>query len=147
MLKPPYATLKNFADATTAPTTTKDDDWARAALAGTRMLIAEESFDAIVQMLIDSGLVPRGCAAVMLDRLSEKLLMHASGRTDTHWAIRAPELLDQAGRLSAKASALRATPRLTRRCHPLKSRCEFSVKAISESSWEMSVSANTYQRK
>jgi hypothetical protein len=112
MLKPPYATLKTFADATTAPTTTKDDDWARAALAGTRMLIAEESFDAIVQMLIDSGLVPRGCAAVMLDRLSEKLLMHASGRTDTHWAIRAPELLDQAGRLSAKASALRATPRL-----------------------------------
>ncbi|KGT73682.1 hypothetical protein ABIF65_003753 [Bradyrhizobium japonicum] len=114
MLKPPYAALKNFADATTAPTTTttKDDDWARAALAGTRMLIAEESFDAIVQMLIDSGLVPRGCAAVMLDRLSEKLLMHASGRTDTHWAIRAPELLDQAGRLSAKASALRATPRL-----------------------------------
>lgn len=85
----------------------KDDDWARAALAGTRMLIAEESFDAMLQMLIDGGLVPKSCAAVMLDRLSARLLMHASGRTDTHWAIRAPELIDQATRLATKAASLR----------------------------------------
>ncbi|MCK1577856.1 hypothetical protein [Bradyrhizobium sp. 174] len=104
--------LKELECAPATPVAMKHDDWARAALAGTRMLIAEESFDAILQMLIDAGLVPRGCAAVMLDRLSEKLLMHASGRTDTHWAIRAPELLDQAGRLAAKASAMRATVRL-----------------------------------
>lgn len=84
-----------------------DDDWARAALAGTRMLIAEESFDALVQMLVDAGLVPKAFAAVMLDRLSEKLLMHASGRTETHWAIREPELIDQAMRLSTKAAAMR----------------------------------------
>lgn len=96
-----------FERAFTAPLTTKDDDWARAALAGTRMLIAEECFDAMLQMLIDAGLVPKGCAAIMLDRLSEKLMLHASGRTATHWAVRVPELLDQAGRLSAKASALR----------------------------------------
>lgn len=99
--------LKQLECAPATPVAMKDDDWARAALAGTRMLIAEESFDAILQMLIDSGLVPRGCAAVMLDRLSEKLLMHASGRTDTHWAIRAPELLDQATRFASKAAALR----------------------------------------
>jgi hypothetical protein len=111
MLKPPYAALKNLSDACATPVTTKDDDWARAALAGTRMLIAEECFDAIVQMLIDSGAVPRSCAAVMLDRLSERLLLHASGRTDTHWGIRASELLDQAGRLSGKASSLRAVAR------------------------------------
>ncbi|WP_253640051.1 hypothetical protein [Bradyrhizobium sp. USDA 4541] len=85
----------------------KDDDWARAALAGTRMLIAEECFDAMLQMLIDAGLVPRSCAAVMLDRLSEKLLLHASERTDTHWAIRKPELIDQATRLSTKAATLK----------------------------------------
>ncbi|TAI67614.1 hypothetical protein [Bradyrhizobium sp. Leo170] len=38
------------------------------------MLIAEESFDAMLQMLIDGGLVPKSCAAVMLDRLSARLL-------------------------------------------------------------------------
>lgn len=86
----------------------KDDEWSRAVLAGTRMLIAEECFDAIVQLLIDSGRIEKGCAAVMLDRLSERLLLHASGRTETHWAIRAPELLDQATRLATKAAAMRA---------------------------------------
>jgi hypothetical protein len=84
-----------------------DSDWDRAALAGTRMLIAEESFDALLQMLIDAGLVPKGCAAVMLDRLSAKLMMHASGLTETHWAIREAELLDQAKRVAMKAATLR----------------------------------------
>ncbi len=102
----PYA-LQN-SEVVPFPAPMKDDDWARAALAGTRMLIAEESFDALVQMLIDAGVMPKSCAAVMLDRLSEKLLMHASGRTSTHWAIREPELLDQATRLSTKAAGLRA---------------------------------------
>lgn len=102
----PYDLRKNAgATAITAPM--KDDDWARAALAGTRMLIAEESFDAMLQMLIDAGLVPKGCAAVMLDRLSERLLMHASGRTQTHWAVREPELIDQATRLATKAGIMR----------------------------------------
>lgn len=86
-----------------------DDDQARVALAGTRMLIAEESFDAMLQMLLDAGLVPKACAAVMLDRLSAKLLLHASGRTETHWAIRVPELIDQATRLATKAAAMRTT--------------------------------------
>ncbi len=71
------------------------------------MLIAEESFDAMVQMLIDAGLVSRGCAAIMLDRLSGKLMLHASGRTETHWAIREAELMDQATRLSTRAVMLR----------------------------------------
>jgi len=99
--------LKNMESARTAPVTENDDDWDRAQLAGTRMLIAEECFDAILGMLIDSGAVPRACAAIMLERLSEKLLMHACGRTGTHWAIREPELLDQATRLAMKASAMR----------------------------------------
>jgi hypothetical protein len=84
-----------------------DGDRARAELAGTRMLIAEESFDAIVQLLIDASLVSKGCAAVMLDRLSGKLMMHASGLTTTQWAIREPELIDQATRLAAKSMMLR----------------------------------------
>ncbi|MEY9248336.1 hypothetical protein AB7M45_007863 [Bradyrhizobium elkanii] len=102
----PYFHKQN-SSVSVVPTPDKDDDWARAALAGTRMLIAEESFDAMLQMLIDAGLVPRSCAAVMLDRLSERLLLHASGRTGTHWAIRVPELIDQATRLATKAATLR----------------------------------------
>lgn len=102
----PYA-LREFADAKRIPIAIKDDDFDRTELAGTRMLIAEESFDALLQMLIDAGLVPKSCAAVMLDRLSERLLMHASGRTETSWPTRAPELIDQAARLATKAGMLR----------------------------------------
>lgn len=84
-----------------------DTDWERAKLAGTRMLIAEESFDALVQMLLDAGVLPKACAAIMLDRLAGKLMAHASGRTDTQWAVREPELIDQATRLATKAAVLR----------------------------------------
>jgi hypothetical protein len=103
----PYSS-RNFAGAQPVSVPITDSDWDRAALAGTRMLIFEETTDAIVQMLIDAGLVPKGCAAVMLDRLSAKLMMHASGLTETHWAIREPELLDQARRVAAKAAVMRA---------------------------------------
>jgi hypothetical protein len=98
---------RKTAGATVITAPMKDDDWARAALAGTRMLIFEETTDALLQLLLDAGLVSKGCAAVMLDRLSERLLMHASGRTDTPWAIREPELIDQATRLAMKAAVLR----------------------------------------
>jgi hypothetical protein len=86
---------------------TRDSDQDRADLAGTRMLIAEESFDALLGLMIDAGLVPRGCAAAALDRLVERLMLHASGRSGTHYGIRPPELLDQAGRLSRLAAGLR----------------------------------------
>lgn len=72
------------------------------------MLIAEESFDALLGLLIDAGLVPRGCAAAALGRLADRLLLHASGKTQTHYGIRELELRDQAGRLLARANALRA---------------------------------------
>lgn len=110
MMNAPYRQRKFETEvARPAPTPMSDDDWARAALAGTRMLIAEESFDALLQMLIDAGMVPKACAAIMLSRLSEKLLLHASGKTETHWAIREAELLDQATRLATKAAGLRAS--------------------------------------
>jgi hypothetical protein len=63
----------------------------------------------VVQMLVDAGLVPKACAAVMFDRLSARLLLHASGRTETQWPIRDLELVDQATRLATKAATLRAT--------------------------------------
>jgi hypothetical protein len=104
MTNTPYVLKKAEAE---IPAPMTDDDWKRAELAGTRMLIAEESFDAMVQMMIDAGLLSKGHAAVMYDRLSNKLLLHATGRTDTQWSIRAPELLDQATRLSTRALMIR----------------------------------------
>lgn len=100
--------LKKFVVAKPVPVPIVDSDRDRAELAGTRALVAEECFDALLQMLIDAGLMPKGCAAVMLDRLSAKLLMHASGRTETQWSIRAPELIDQATRLATKSAVLKA---------------------------------------
>lgn len=83
---------------------------ARAAkLAGTRMLMLEEYFDTLVALLIASGAVSKDEAAHALDRLSERLTAHATGRTDTGWAIDAPELIEQAGRLSVRAALLRDT--------------------------------------
>lgn len=101
----PSYTLRNFEVA--APSPMADGEREKVDLAGTRMLIAEECFDAIVQMLIDAGLVSKGCAAVMLDRLSTKLSLHANGGTETQWAIRRPELLDQSTRLAKKAAMIR----------------------------------------
>jgi hypothetical protein len=106
MMNAPYRS-RNFAGAMPVSIPIADSEWDRAALAGTRMLIAEECFDALLQMLIDAGAVSKGCAAVMLDRLSAKLMMHASGLTETHWAIRQPELLDQARRFASKAVVMR----------------------------------------
>jgi hypothetical protein len=89
---------------------------ARAAvLAGTRMLIMEECFDALVDALIASGAIPQNAAAVMLDHLAERFISHSAGDTDTGWAIDRDELFDQAVRLKIRAkrdvSASASAPR------------------------------------
>jgi hypothetical protein len=71
----------------------------RAALAGTRMLILEECFDALVDALIASGAIPVNAATVMLDHLADRFLDHAAGRLESDWQIHAGELQDQASRL------------------------------------------------
>lgn len=77
---------------------------ARAArLAGTRMLLMEECFDALVDALIASGAIPQNAAAVMLDHLAERFIAHSDGRLKSEFAIDRSELLDQAARLRAQA--------------------------------------------
>jgi len=88
-----------------------DADRGHAELAGTRMLIAEESFDAILRLMVDTGLVSKRSAAVMLDDLSARLMMHSCGLTQTVWATRETELLHQATRIAMKAERLRAATR------------------------------------
>lgn len=79
----------------------------RACLAGTRMLILEECFDAITDLLIASKAVSAREAGVMLDSLASRLAHHASGQSDTDWAVHGPELEDQAARLATRAALMR----------------------------------------
>lgn len=84
------------------------DEARRACLAGTRMLIFEEAFDAITNLLIASKAASACEAGIMLESLASRLMHHASGHSDTDWAVHGPELADQAARLQTRAAMLRA---------------------------------------
>lgn len=80
-----------------------------ATLAGTRMLILETTFDALVDALIQSGAIPQNAASVMLEYLAERFIAHSAGTIETEWAIDKSELMDQAARLKTLAAS-RAAP-------------------------------------
>lgn len=80
----------------------------RACLAGTRMLILEETTDALLALLIASKAVSASEAGVMLNSLASRLTHHATGTSETDWAIHGPELLEQAARLHTRAAMVRA---------------------------------------
>ena len=80
----------------------------RAQLAGTRMLILEECFDAIVDLLVASKAVSAREAGVMLGSLALRLTEHAEGKTDTVWAVDPTELMEQAARLAERRNCLRS---------------------------------------
>lgn len=71
----------------------------QAATAGTRMLVLEEMFDALVSALVASGAIPQNAASVMLEHLAERFIAHSEGSLDSCWQADAAELRDQASRL------------------------------------------------
>jgi hypothetical protein len=82
---------------------------ARAAMiGGTRQMIAEDSFAALVALLIDCKAVPRNVMAETLQRLSDQLIAKARGQLETEWAIYPAEAFDRARDLTAQAARLRA---------------------------------------
>lgn len=81
----------------------------RACLAGTRMLILEECFDAITDLLIASKAVSAREAGIMLDSLASRLTDHAAGKTDTEWCVDRAEMLQQAFRVRQRAQMFEAT--------------------------------------
>lgn len=83
-------------------------DARRASLAGTRMLIVEECFDAIVDLLVASKAVSAREAGVMLGSLASRLTDHAEGKTDTDYVVHRKEMDEQVQRLKARAMAVRA---------------------------------------
>lgn len=97
MIKAPYKS--GYATMDTETTSAE-----RAAkLAGTRMLIMEECWDALVDALIASGAIPQNAAIVMLDHLAERFIAHTRGDVESNWAIDEDELFDQAVRLKVRA--------------------------------------------
>lgn len=78
----------------------------QAVLMGTRALIAESRFDALVSLLVASGAVPAESANKMLSDLSATLKGHAA---DGHseWRTHPAELRMEAERLERRAVAIR----------------------------------------
>lgn len=70
----------------------------RAAITGARALVAEERWQAMLGMLIDTEVVSAAEVAAMCERLAERLEGHASGELVSAYVPHAPELLEAAGR-------------------------------------------------
>lgn len=64
----------------------------QAALAGTRALIAEERFSALVALLLDCGVCSAGDVQNMLAGLAARLSAHAERETISAWQIEPGEL-------------------------------------------------------
>lgn len=75
----------------------------QAALAGTRMLILENMFDALIETLVASGAIPQNAASVLLESLAERFIAHSEGAMESEWMIDPAELRDQASRLRRRS--------------------------------------------
>lgn len=78
-----------------------------AALLGTRALIAESRFDALVALLVASGAVPTESAQTMLTDLGDTMRAHARAGRHDEFQIASAELQIEAQRLAARADGLR----------------------------------------
>jgi hypoxanthine phosphoribosyltransferase len=81
-------------------------DARRASLAGTRMLIVDECFDAITDLLIASKAVSAREAEAMLGSLASRLADHANGKTDTDYIVHRKEMDEQVLRLKSRAAQI-----------------------------------------
>lgn len=79
-----------------------------AALAGTRQMIADDQFNALVSALIECRAVPRNVMASALDRLSDGLIAKARGEMEASHLAYPTELFGRARELSAQAAAIRS---------------------------------------
>lgn len=79
----------------------------RAALAGTREMIREDEFGALVAALVDCNAIPKNVMAITLSRLADGMIAKARGELETEWAIYPSELFERARKLDGMAAALR----------------------------------------
>jgi hypothetical protein len=81
-----------------------------AAISGTRQMIADDQFAALVAALVECNAIPRDFMAAALERLADGLIAKARGQMETDWQVFSAECFDRARDLSAQAVALRARP-------------------------------------
>jgi hypothetical protein len=79
-----------------------------AAIQGTRQMIAEDSFAALVAVLVDCNAVPRTVMADALDGLANRLAAKARGELETEFVVHPAEAFDRSNGLSLQAAALRS---------------------------------------
>lgn len=79
-----------------------------AAISGTRQMIADDQFSALVAALVDCKAVPYEFMASALDRIADGIIAKARGEMETDWLVFPAEAFDRARDLSAQAAALRA---------------------------------------
>lgn len=75
-----------------------------AALAGTRQMIHDDEFGALVALLVDCGAVPRNVMAVTLRRIADVQIAKARGLLETDFQVYPAELFDRARNLTAMAA-------------------------------------------
>lgn len=74
---------------------------------GTRQMIADDSFAALVAVLVDCKAVPTNIMASVLDRLADHLVATARGDLESDFAVYPAEAFDRARSLCAQAARLR----------------------------------------
>lgn len=82
-----------------------------AAIAGTRRLIAEDEFEALLELLIARRVCSREETAAMLDKLADRLILKARGILETEYEVYPTELFDRARALSVRAAHCRGIVR------------------------------------
>lgn len=79
----------------------------QAALSGTRMLIREDEFEALVTLLTECKVVPIAVMTLSLEQIAGGLIAKARRQLESEWAIYPSELFDRARKLHDLAASLR----------------------------------------
>lgn len=82
-----------------------------ASISGTRQMISEDSFAALVSALVECNAVPRDFMASALEKLAGDLVAKAKGETPTDWQVFPSECFERARNLNAHAALLRGCGR------------------------------------
>jgi hypothetical protein len=77
-----------------------------ATIGGTRQMIADDQFNALVALLVDCGAIPRNVMAAALRGLADGLIRKARGELETEWAVYPSEAFDRARDLDRLAHQL-----------------------------------------
>lgn len=79
-----------------------------AALAGTRQMISDDTFDALVNALTAANAIPAPLMASTLEKLADAMIAKARGEMESDFLVYPTELLSRARALGEAAARLRS---------------------------------------